>query len=174
MSTLERQLRPAFDQFAVELHEDAPFARENELVSLFAFGPLLRAIGPSAALFDPRQIGLEVAVPQLLRRPGGKAMVRKDLVIWRRPGQTAWTSTGAIGDSPLAVLEWKGGRGTSRQRIAQREHDHDLSFLHAVTSSGETEGYLVRASFGESGWSLRVGRVHAGKSEPNWFPLERG
>jgi hypothetical protein len=53
----------------------------------------------------PPQLGIEVAVKQL-QREGGKALVRKDLVIWNRPNETVWVNGNPVND-PAAVVEFK-------------------------------------------------------------------
>ncbi len=168
MISLELQLKAAFQEFATELRRDAPFARENELVNLFAFGPLIRQATPRAPLADPAQVGVEVAVRQYLKGKGAKAAVRKDLVIWERPRQTAWSATGEFADSPLAVVEWKGGRARSRTKAAAREQAHDLDFLQAISRSTATEGYAVFASYPAS-WHIRIARVVGGRVQAGWF-----
>lgn len=80
---LEQILREAFDSFAREHQDAVPRCRERELVSRFAFGHLVPRCRPGTALFHPRQLGIEVAVPQrsgdgVRRQPD----VCKDLVIW--------------------------------------------------------------------------------------------
>lgn len=74
--------------------------REREVVSLFCFGHLLRQCKPGGVLYDPTQVAIEVAVPQI---PGqrnltgssrSKAQVCKDIVIWPRPGMVTWGPQG--------------------------------------------------------------------------------
>jgi hypothetical protein len=169
MTPLERQLRGAFTAFGSMLRSEQPFARENELVNLFAFGPLLDAIAPELPIASARQVGIEVAVRQPARTAAGKLVVRKDLVIWSDPGQTAWAADGSLGPDPLSVIEWKGGRARSRTRKAARERGHDLAFLTAMTRVGTTEGYSVLAVSSAGAWELAVARVVAGRVDPDWF-----
>jgi hypothetical protein len=56
------------------------------------------------------RIGIEVAVPQLSGK-GRKQAVRKDLVIWKRSGDTAWGADWKAKAIPQAILEWKVKRG---------------------------------------------------------------
>lgn len=80
------------------LKNSAWFGRENELVNLFAHSFLTLSIGIS-------QIGIEVAVRQLARGTG-KALVRKDLVVWNEVNQTVW-NCGVPINTPAAILEFK-------------------------------------------------------------------
>lgn len=52
------------------------YGRENEVVNLFAHSFLAKHV-------DMSRVGIEVSVKQL-SGPGRKALVRKDLVIWRK------------------------------------------------------------------------------------------
>ena len=80
------------------------YGRENELVNLFAHSFLAGSHGPHGPV-RPSQIGIEVAVKQL-ERPGGKALVRKDLVVWNAPNETVW-SQGVVTNTPAAIVEFK-------------------------------------------------------------------
>jgi len=86
MTNLARQLTQAFTRFYDELAASATFARENELVSHFALGPLQNVVQQGLPLFDSRQIAMEVAVEQQPSSRRVKPAVRKDLVIWPHPG----------------------------------------------------------------------------------------
>lgn len=78
------------------------YGRENELVNLFAHSFLLNE--QSISLL-PSQIGIEVAVKQI-QTEGAKALVRKDLVIWKEPNQTVWNERAPTND-PAVVVEFK-------------------------------------------------------------------
>jgi hypothetical protein len=80
------------------------YGRENEVINLFAHRFLMRRSG-AGPLVDSSQIGIEVAVGQI-PKAGGKRLVRKDLVLWNEPLETAW-GTGLILNSPAVILEWK-------------------------------------------------------------------
>ncbi len=88
--------------FARQLKELDWLGRENEAVSLFAFGCLLSHVGPKRFLRDARQIGINVAVPQV-QGPGRKRLVCKDLVLWPEPGMTCWRSIGVTGKTPVTL-----------------------------------------------------------------------
>lgn len=87
--------------------------REREVVSLFCFGHLLRHCRSASLLYDPAQLAIEVAVPQILGQRGltgkvrSKAQVCKDIVIWPQPRMTCWDNDGKATVYPLSVIEWK-------------------------------------------------------------------
>ncbi|WDT76606.1 MAG: hypothetical protein MPW16_05195 [Candidatus Manganitrophus sp.] len=80
------------------LHESEWYGRENELVNLFAHSFLSGNVKIT-------QIGIEVAVKQLPRF-GGKALVRKDLVVWNHPNETLWVR-GTPANDPAVIIEFK-------------------------------------------------------------------
>lgn len=80
------------------LHESEWYGRENELINLFAHSFLA---GP----IQIAQLGIEVAVKQLAK-VGGKALVRKDLVVWNKPYETVWVK-GIPTNDPAVIIEFK-------------------------------------------------------------------
>lgn len=110
-----------------------------------ASGTLLPLVTPGTALFDARQIGIEVAVPQ--RRGDGvrrQPDVCKDLVIWPEPDSTCWNERGQAVRFPAAVVEWKSidrrERRASRADRMNRQLAYDLEWLGWLTSQAQTEG----------------------------------
>lgn len=98
--------------------------KENDCVNLFAHRFLAKRIRP----ID--RIGIEVAVPQI---GGGrrKQAVRKDLVVWKRSGQTTWGKHWKARAVPQAILEWKVRRGgVAKATISAR----DRAWLRAFKS----------------------------------------
>lgn len=167
---LQAQLQGAFAQFSGELQETGVFARENELVSLFSFGSLLECVAPGMPLSDRRQIGIEVAVEQMPQKGQSKPQVRKDLVIWRDPSKTLWTQDGHPSNSPLAILEWKGGAGRARIARARVEVKHDYDYLRWFVGKHPTsEGYSVVAERIAFAWRVSVARFSADGEETEWF-----
>lgn len=75
--------------------------RENEVVNLFAHRFLAAQVSSDGPLRSIRQIGIEVAVPQITG--SGKQYVRKDLVIWPNEDMTVFVGDGI----PAAIIEWK-------------------------------------------------------------------
>jgi len=166
MTSLSDQLHEAFSLFAEELTRLRPYARERELVSLFAFGPLVSVCREGRPLSDPRQIGIEVAVPP----SGSKPQTNKDLVIWPEPWQTLWNEDGEHAHFPLAILEWKGGMAASASAVSQRERSAIAAYLAAQSAPPRTtEGYFVHVTGSPSEWSVAVTRYARGESDPSWF-----
>ncbi|HEY4658901.1 MAG TPA: hypothetical protein VIH11_05280 [Gemmatimonadaceae bacterium] len=170
---LQDQLRTAFENLSRRLQAaDAPFVRERELVSLFAFGPLLAVVHSDGELFDARQIGIEVAVPQRPSWPGErlKVDVCKDLVIWERPEMTCWGPDGAHRLFPRAVLEWKAVPPRGRASGAVRGQRHGELWLQwMVNESPASEGYSVLVRGDRGRWTVCVDRYsHLGIEAP-WF-----
>jgi len=98
--------------------------KENDCVNLFAHRFLAKRIRP----ID--RIGIEVAVPQLGGK-GRKQAVRKDLVIWKRSGDTTWGADWRAKAVPMAILEWKAKRGpAAKPTISAR----DRAWLKAFKS----------------------------------------
>jgi hypothetical protein len=64
--------------------------REREMVSLYSIGYLIPQCREKG--FDPTQVGIEVAVPQLKAAEGEKKRdnVCKDIVIWGEAKSTIW------------------------------------------------------------------------------------
>ena len=101
---VEKSLRSFFRNICSEW-----CGRENEMVSLYAFGHLVKHVRRGTILSELTQIGIEVAVRQLppdKEHPRKKKDVRKDLVIWPVPGMTLWKAN-IPHNEPLAVMEWK-------------------------------------------------------------------
>jgi hypothetical protein len=176
--TLEEALLAAFQSFAAAHRAHVLRLRERELVSRFAFGHLLPQCRPGGALFDPRQIGIEVAVPQrsgdgTRRQPD----VCKDLVIWPGVDGSCWDSAGHPTRFPAAVLEWKsidrGERPGDRRDKLERQTSADLGWLDWLTSaSPTTEGYFALVQPAGTGLSIDVTRVSSGGRQPHWFRSE--
>jgi len=151
--------------------------RENELVSLYAFGFLLpRACAPAGPLRST-QIGIEVAVPQVTNwSPKQKADVRKDLVIWRYPDMTHWNRSEETPNPVLAIMEWKSLNNVGvKESPAQKRRDHekDVDWLSRATSaeSGLT-GYAIFVDLQRAATvSCRIIRGgHEVSTSPHVFP----
>jgi len=162
---LQDQLIDAFERFALELTDGAiPVARERELVSLFAFGPLLSVTRRGAPLHDPRQIGIEVAIPQRASRAGErlKRDVCKDLVIWEEPARTTWGPTGEERLFPLAVIEWKARTPTTGDRAAAAAAAADCRELAMWLSEpgNPAEAYSILVTGRADDRRVELRRVH--------------
>ncbi len=169
MTGLDQQLDAAMSLFAGTLADDSVLMREAEAVSVFVFSCLLGVCRREADLFDPGQIGIEVAVPQP-QKPGikRKAQVRKDLVIWPNPGFTCWDGNGRPVRAPLAVLEWKrpGWLRPIEEADARSHSEYDLKWLREFTRvHAGSLGLSVHVPRTRSGNRLSVVRVVGGEAE---------
>ena len=131
--------------------------RENEAVSLFAFGFLQKECSHNGPLYDPTQIGIEVGAAE---SPKSKnSQVRKDLVIWPKPGVNRWYPAKPHSE-PLAIMEWKVRRpGIKRQPTSNADIDWLLEHCKRQT---QTLGYAVLLHLGKLPADLKVVRVDAG------------
>ena len=101
---LQAHIENALKGFSSFLKQGSWRGKENDCVNLFAH----RFLAKRARPLD--RIGIEVAVPQLSGKRRKQA-VRKDLVIWKRGGQTTWDKNWKAKAVPQAILEWKVKRG---------------------------------------------------------------
>ncbi|MCE9582887.1 MAG: hypothetical protein K8T20_10365 [Planctomycetes bacterium] len=127
--------------FLAEIAASGWQGREREAVSLYAFGALLDHAGDLIA--NRRQIGIEVAVPQIVA--GGKGRVNKDLVVWPGAHENAFS-----GASPLAVMEWKVDAEVKATRVSGPEFletERWLEEFTALPQNARTAGYAVHLSF---------------------------
>lgn len=178
---LDLLIRTSLSDFANDLHEHEWHGRENELVNLFVFGHLLRLGCPPKGRLDPTQIGIEVAVPQLLvRKPGAKKAVRKDLVIWRLPRTTFWSKSPDGDECPmLAVMEWKSLNNVGAKENKHRKQEiftkHDIDWLQCSTRQHPGMiGYAVFVDLASPRRMIKCHRVFDGESSC-WFeiPIDR-
>ena len=107
------------------------YKREQELVSVFAFGhlaPLLLREG-----IDPGQLCVEGRVPQANRKRGAVSSptrrdlddhAHRDLVLFRRRHCTHW-----CGNAPYAVMEWKLSVKARTLAKAKKDYKIDLDWL---------------------------------------------
>ena len=122
--TLSTKIYAALKEMELHLHKSEWRGKENDCVNLFAHRFLAKRVRP----ID--RIGIEVAVPQLSGK-GRKQAVRKDLVIWKRSGDTTWGADWRAKAVPLAILEWKVKRGpAAKPTISAR----DRAWLKAFRS----------------------------------------
>lgn len=103
------------------------YGREHEAISLYIFAHLLPLIKKGTVLYDASQIGIEFTVPQT--STSHKKQVRKDLVIWRNPGENCWNYRKRPTRPPLAILEWKVFRG----KPLIGNHPGDVAWLKGFT-----------------------------------------
>lgn len=105
MSDLEPIIERALHRFLAHVRDVGWHGRENEAVSLYAFGFLQRECVPGGPLVDATQIGIEVGAAPSPKSP--RSRVRKDVVIWPQPGMNTWFPTETAPNNPCAILEWK-------------------------------------------------------------------
>lgn len=152
MNSWSSVLDAALAELGKFLRESEWYGRENELVNLFAHSFL--AMNSAAGLYA-NQLGIEVSVRQL-PRDGGKALVRKDLVIWNDPNQTAWRN-GSAQNTPLAIVEFK----VNDERKCAPDIDWLCSFTRLYP---EALGYSVcgyiRQSRGITFKRIENGEIH--------------
>ena len=101
--SLSTKIHAALKEMEMHLHKSEWRGQENDGVNLFAHRFLAKRVRP----ID--RIGIEVAVPQLSGK-GRKQAVRKDLVIWKRSGDTTWGADWRAKAVPMAIMEWKAKR----------------------------------------------------------------
>jgi hypothetical protein len=113
--SLSTKIHAALREMEIHLHKSDWRGKENDCVNLFAHRFLAKRVQP----ID--RIGIEVAVPQLGGK-GRKQAVRKDLVVWKRSGDTTWGVDWKARAVPEAILEWKVKRGPfARPTISSRD-----------------------------------------------------
>jgi hypothetical protein len=157
--TIDQTVHTALVGFVDEINRSGWRGREREAVSLFAFGALAEQCRAGTWFQDLRQIGIEVAVPQL---PGEKRkrVVCKDLVLWPKPGMTCWTTE----QGPVSVLEWK----TSRTKPSS----YDVQWLRKFSEDrDEFVGYALALMLSNTA-TLSVTRVAQGQTQADWLRLK--
>lgn len=145
--------------------------REREVISLFCFGHLLQHCQTSSALYDPTQLAIEVAVPQisdqrgLSGKGGNKSQVCKDIVIWPKPRMTCWDAHGDATVRPISVIEWK-----HNERAVS---EYDTNWLRAFSADHpEFVGYAVSTQHPAKDFAISCSRVLLGKVADRWFHFE--
>lgn len=105
IKVMENIIEKALNDLDRFFKETGWYGRENEVVNLFAHHFLTKHIELEKD-YSISQIGIEVAVKQLPSLKG-KKLVRKDLVIWKKPNQTVWNKEREPVHEPEVILEWK-------------------------------------------------------------------
>ena len=137
---MDRFLNDALKSFSGWLKENEWRGKERDCVNLFAHKFLFGKIEPGAAIAFPTQVSIECSVKQPKQFSNPAAV--KDLVIWKRPMQTAWSSSWEPVHSPKVVMEWKVFFKKRPPRAIFNRHDEDwiVSYTKEHTSAF---GYLV-------------------------------
>ena len=152
-----------------ELSTASWYKRENEIVSLFAFGHLVPVFQRES--LDSAVLDIEGRVPQI--EPPDAPRGRKDLVIWARRLDSYWRDKKAVGewerngvqrvatnwrgDRPFAVAEWK-----LNDRIG---FEADKAWLKANSGLMQV-GYAILVERPGSALKLTSVRIQEGKESP--------
>ena len=136
---IDRFLDEALEEFGTWLGTNDWWGKEYDCVNLFAHKFLFDRIAAGAAIECPTQVSIESSVKQ----PSGytKKTSRKDVVIWSKPEQTAWSRDGEAVNTPRVVMEWK----TYRNRKVKDEFfPYDEKWIKRFTRENpKSFGYVV-------------------------------
>jgi hypothetical protein len=154
MKTLDDIIRRSLRAFLDYINEHRWKGRENEAVSLYAFGFLQKGCSMEGSLHDPMQIGIEVGAADTPKSKNSQ--VRKDLVIWKVPGANRWHPTYQESE-PLAIIEWKVWRPDMDRRPSTKADKKWLS-EHCGEHTG-TVGYSIFLDLTDHPAKLKLIRV---------------
>jgi len=105
------------------------YRREQEVVSLFAFGHLVRLFFSHS--LDTALLTIEGRVPQACgKKPKAKPKLRgqRDLVIWSQRLDGYWRNPD-IPINPFAVIEWKLSTSNATDSRIHAEHEEDVEWF---------------------------------------------
>ncbi|MGA2456103.1 MAG: hypothetical protein ABSF85_00815 [Terriglobales bacterium] len=155
-------LREGLGSLYRELKSAPWYKREHEIVSLFAFGHLVRLLIDQS--IDVGQLDIEGRVPQewphRRARRTGKDRAQRDLVIWNRRGDGFWRVAGQP-DRPFAVMEWKLSVSGKTRPATLADYQDDIDWLQHNTSLMRV-GYAVLVEWPEGKLRLRCAKVLGG------------
>ncbi len=168
LDQIDQAIRSAATEFVSAVFADSWRGREREAISLFALGYLIRQCRQGTVLYSPTQITVEGAVPGVPHlNPKGR--VNKDLVIWSKPAQTCWDEAWRVACDPLAVLEWKVFRPTTRPATFSK---YDLNWLVQFSQRRPNfVGYAVMLDLAHRGSRFAAARVSEGSVDADWLRL---
>ena len=152
---LDRLVKHSLGAFLHYVREHKWIGRENEAVSLYAFGFLQEECMRGALLSNPTQIGIEVGATNAMNK-GPKSQTRKDLVIWRQPAANRWFPPGPP-SIPLAIMEWK-VRRSGFQSGQSNAGDRAWLVTHCADHP-DTMGYAVWLLLNASPAQVLVHRI---------------
>jgi hypothetical protein len=161
VAAMDAALGAALSEFGEWLYASGWWGREREVVSQFVMGYFLQQFDGEGVLHDPRQVGIEVAVPQI-PGPNRKAQVTKDLVVWPEAAMTCWNEAREPCRYPLAVVEWKA------RRRQQSEYDIEWLTHYSVAHEGFA-GYAVVVNPSWDERKIRCARIYGGDVDREWF-----
>ncbi len=157
------------------------WGRENEMVNLYAFCCLAGCVKPNTIFYDIGQIGIEVTVRQLPpneQHKGRRGTVRKDLVIWEKPGMTLWEKK-LPDNEPVAVMEWKVNHFLNRRKHQKNRDEYrgDIDWLRETSARVKMEGFVGYAVMVEHTQqpkpTLTCARVHGGSVNEQFVHLPK-
>lgn len=152
---LKEELKRMLTEFIKEIEDEKWFGKERELVSRFTFSKLVKNVGCCPELQDSRQLGIEVRVEQVME---GKKEVCKDMVIWKKPNQTAWSEDNV----PYCIIEWK--------HRNKKPYQYDIDWLKEYTKKHPDCFGVALNVENEELYSLRAVLVEMGEvMENDWI-----
>jgi len=167
INEIDTIVRQSLIEFVEDIFNSGWFGREREAISLYAFGYLLRYCNRNGFLKSAKQIGIEVAVPQLspnAQKQKRKQLVCKDLIIWPRPAMTCWDNLGQPVNYPSAILEWK----TNKAMISKG----DVEWLTAFSQlAPDFVGYALSLDFKHRNFRLSCVRIDEKGVDYSWLLL---
>ena len=158
MPAIDRAVEQSLGDFVEFIRRTGWRGRENEAISLYAFGFLLPQCRDDGPLRHPTQIGIEVGAANT---PKSKlSQVRKDLVIWREPGCNRWYPQTPRSE-PMVIMEWKVRRSGFRSGAS---NDRDIKWLakHSARHP-KTVGYAVWLDLRGPDVRLLLARFRSGR-----------
>ena len=154
MEPLDQIIINSLKAFLDYINEHRWKGRENEAISLYAFGFLQKECSNEGLLYDPMQIAIEVGAADTAKSKNSQ--VRKDLVIWKVPGANRWHPTYQESE-PLAIMEWKVWRPEMGRRPSTSADKTWLS-EHCGEHTG-TVGYSIFLDLTDHPAKLKLIRV---------------
>ena len=165
---LETIIKISLGEFIKGINANKWVGRENEAVNVFVFSYLLKRVKEGSILFDPGQIGIEVAVPQInsnKEKNKNKEQVRKDLVIWEKPFRTCFNKDKKPENYPIAILEWKFKGFREKQKDRDKQFEEDIIWLKEFTRNRNILGYAIMIDYFEGIHRIKASRILKGEEE---------
>ncbi len=166
---LDNLIRPQLAALYGELQDKPWYKREQEVVSLFAFGHVAPALLREG--IDIGQLTIEGRVWQSTPKRADKVhlrskelgeRVRRDLVFWEHRNDGWWRSPRP--SVPLAIMEWKLGSGTA----TRKSYEIDVEWLTQNGKAGAEGGpsmqvgYAVLVDWSKDVLSIECKRIENG------------
>jgi len=169
---IDSLIRDALTSLAGDPHVRNWPAKKHNWVNYFVFRHLLSSSRLHDVISDPAQIAIECPVPQ---PPGYKTKtVRRDLVIWRTAGCSAWDAKWKPTCHPLAILEWTVHRPGHPKPNREVEYERKWLEDYCRQRPREVVGYAIEVDAQENPTIVRCFRCLGDRADwrkPPW--LER-